>query len=149
MRALMIGVAATLAAGAAWAEPPTVALRPSGVSGSGWNVMDIEAMRAWYADKLGMSLLRTYARDGKPYEYIMGYADAPQGAAILALLVSPLRKPGANTVSRLILNAPDARKLADGLKAQGVPVREVVPDVAYFVTDPEGNAIELYTPPKP
>jgi len=30
-----------------------------------------------------------------------------------------------------------------------VPMREVVAGVAYFTTDPEGNAIELYTPPKP
>jgi len=30
-----------------------------------------------------------------------------------------------------------------------VAVREVIPNTAYFVTDPEGNPVELYTPPAP
>ena len=35
------------------------------------------------------------------------------------------------------------------LKGQGVESREVIPNAAYFIRDPEGNPIELYTPPKP
>ena len=34
------------------------------------------------------------------------------------------------------------------LKTQGVESRQVIAGVAYFITDPEGNALELYTPPK-
>jgi len=36
---------------------------------------------------------------------------------------------------------------ADWLK--GVESREVIPNVAYFIRDPEGDPVELYTPPKP
>ena len=49
----------------------------------------------------------------------------------------------------MILETPDAKALGQLLAARGVPMREVVAGAAYFITDPEGNAIELYTPPKP
>lgn len=151
MKITAIGLAAALSlglAGAAAADPPPAALKPQGISGSGWNVMDLEGMRGWYVDRLGMKLLRTYERGGKPYEYILGY-DGPPWTAILALLASPQRQPGSNTMSRLILVVPDAKALGAHLAKQGVPTREVVPGVAYFVSDPEGNAVELYTPPAP
>ena len=70
-----------------------------------------------------------------------------QLGAILALLASPLRKPGPNTTGRLILRVPDSAALAAHLARQGVESRLVAPG-AYFLSDPEGNAIELYTPPK-
>ena len=52
-----------------------------------------------------------------------------------------------NTLSRLILHVPDARALAAHLAKQGIMTSEVVPGVAYFLSDPEGNPVELYTPP--
>jgi len=149
MKTVAMGLAAVLTFGlaaSAFAEPPPAALKPAGISGWGWNVMDLEAQRAWYIDKLGMQQVGVYKRDGKVFEYIMGYEAAP-GAAILALLASPQRKPGPSTAGRLILRVPDAKGLADHLAKQGVPVREVLPGAAYFITDPEGNPVELYTPP--
>jgi len=68
--------------------------------------------------------------------------------AILAPPEAP-RPPGPNGFGRVILETPDAKALGQLLAARGVPMREVVPGAAYFITDPEGNAIELYTPPKP
>ena len=149
MNIRILGALAALAiASSARAEPPPAALMPKAISGSGWSVMDLEAARAWYIDKLGMKQVGTYARDGKTVEYIMGY-EGPPGSAILALLASPQRKPGSNTLSRLILHVPDARALAAHLARQGIATREVVPGVAYFLSDPEGNPVELYTPPAP
>ena len=147
MKIIAIGLAAVLLAGSAAAAPPAN-LAPKTISGWGWNVMDLEAQKAWYSAKLGMTLLNTIQREGKPYEYIMGYGGGPQ-AAIVALLKSPARQPGPNAMGRLILGVPDAKGLADWLATQGVPNRQVIPNVAYFITDPEGNAIELYTPPPP
>ena len=110
--------------------------------------MDLEAQRAWYVDKLGMKVLRTYERDGKTFEYILGYEGASAGSAILALLASPTRKPGPSTAGRIILRAPDAKALAEHLAKHGIQSRMVAPG-AYFLNDPEGNPVELYTPPSP
>jgi catechol 2,3-dioxygenase-like lactoylglutathione lyase family enzyme len=145
MKTIAIGLAAALLAGAAFAAPPAN-LAPKTVSGWGWNVMDLEAQKAWYEAKLGMKVARTYNRDGKVYEYIMGFEGAGPTEAILALLSSPTRKPGPSTAGRLILRVPDSKALADWLATQGVPARMVAPG-AYFIADPEGNPVELYTPP--
>jgi catechol 2,3-dioxygenase-like lactoylglutathione lyase family enzyme len=146
MKGIATALAAMLLAGAAQAAPPPANLMPRQIAGSGWNVADLDGMRAWYQDKLGMKLVNTLSRDGKPFEYLMGFEGQPPGAAILALLKSAARTPGPNTTGRLILSVPDAKGLADSLGQQGVPVREVIPNSAYFITDPEGNAVELYTP---
>ena len=125
-------------------RPLSPAVAPARIAGSGLNVIDLEAQKAWYVSMLGLGVVATYQRNGAPFEYVMGLK-AP--GAILALLKTA-RPPGPNGFGRVILETPDARALADVLAARGVAMREVVPDVAYFVTDPEGNAIELYTPPK-
>ena len=61
-------LAALFLAEAARAEPPPAALRPQAIAGSGWSVLNIDAARDWYIDKLGMKLLNTYSRDGNPIE---------------------------------------------------------------------------------
>ena len=146
---IIAGVAAglALAASGAVAGPPAE-LRPTQVAGPGLYVADLEAQKAWYMDKLGMSVTNTMKRDDKPFEYIMGFGDGA-GAAILALAKSGQRPAGPNGFSRVILAVPNAKGLADWLKTQGVESREVIANVAYFIRDPEGNPVELYTPPKP
>jgi len=62
---------------------------------------------------------------------------------------APQRPTGPNGFGRIILAVPDAKGLAEWLKTQGVENREVIANVAYVIRDPEGNAIELYTAPKP
>jgi catechol-2,3-dioxygenase len=118
---------------------------PTSIVGSGLNVNDLEAQKAWYMAMLGMSVTATYRRGDAPFEYVMSLK-GPGG--VLALLKAP-RPPGQNGFGRVILASPDAKALAQDLAAHGVAMREVIPDVAYFITDPEGNAIELYTRPKP
>jgi catechol 2,3-dioxygenase-like lactoylglutathione lyase family enzyme len=72
---------------------------------------------------------------------------ADPNAAIVALLHAP-RQPGATTFGRIIMIVPDADKAAAFLLTHGVPARKVSAG-AYFAQDPEGNNIELYTPPVP
>jgi catechol 2,3-dioxygenase-like lactoylglutathione lyase family enzyme len=146
----MLGAAAAMSAvGPAMAAGPPTELKPAHVAGPGLYVIDLEAQKAWYSEKLGLSVRDTIQRGGTPYEYVMGYSDGPAGA-ILALAKSTTRPAGANAFSRVILATPNAKGLADWLKAQGVENREVIPNVAYFIRDPEGNNVELYTaPPKP
>jgi catechol 2,3-dioxygenase-like lactoylglutathione lyase family enzyme len=141
--ALAAGLA--LGAGQAAAGPPAN-LKPAHVAGPGLYVTDLEAEKAWYMEKLGMSVGQTIQRDGKPFEYIMSLDDGA-GAAILALAKSGQRPAGPNAFSRVILAVPSAKGLGDWLKTQGVEGREVIPNVAYFIRDPEGNPVELYTPP--
>lgn len=140
------GAALALVAAAAAAQPP-VGMRPMHVAGAGIYVRDLEAQKAWYMGKLGLALVRSYDRDGKPFEYLLGLDDGA-GRAVVVLAASTNRPAGPNAFSRLILEVPDAKALAAQLATEGVPSREAVPDVAYFVRDPEGNPIELYTPPK-
>ncbi len=147
-----VGLAAAILLGlapGAMAETPPAAVpspvAPTSIVGSGLNVNDLEAQKAWYISTLGMSVTATYQRGGAPFEYVMGLK-GPGG--VLALLKAP-RPPGQNGFGRVILASPDAKALAQNLAARGVAMREVVPNIAYFITDPEGNAIELYTPPKP
>lgn len=122
------------------------ALKPRHVAGLGLNVNDLEAQKTWYTSRLGMSVVMTVPAGGPPYEYILGLEDG-LGRAVLVLTKSG-RAGGANTFSRLILEVADAKALADHLSGQGVQSREVVRNVAYFIRDPEGNPIELYSPPK-
>jgi catechol-2,3-dioxygenase len=144
--AMAAGLALSAGANVAWADGPPAGLTPTKVDGAGLNCMDIEAQKAWYAGKLGMTLANTMkAADGSPREYIMSYAP---GSAVVALLKSPARQPGPNAMGRIILAVPNAKGLADWLKTQGVDNRQVIANVAYFIADPEGNAIELYTAPK-
>jgi catechol-2,3-dioxygenase len=143
-----LAAAMSISAGAAFAEGPPAGLKPAHVAGPGLNVLDLEGQKAWYMAKLGMVVANVIKRNDKPYEYIMGFGDG-EGRAIVALLLSPQRPPGANAYGRIILDVPNAKGLADWLKTQGVENREVIPNAAYFIKDPEGNAIELYTaPPK-
>ena len=146
MKTIAMGLMAALLAAPALAAPPA-AIAPKTISGWGWNVMDLEASRAWYEAKLGMKMVRTYERDGKVFEYILGFVAGRDGA-ILALLASAQRKPGPSAAGRLILRVPDSKGLVDWLGTQGEPARMVAPG-AYFLADPEGNPIELYTPPAP
>ena len=148
MKIATVGLAAALSlglVGQVLAAPPAN-LAPANISGWGWNSLDLEAQKAWYETRLGMKVVRTYDRDGKVFEYIMGFEGAGPQSAILALLASPQRKPGPSTAGRLILRVPDSKALSDWLATQGVPARLVAPG-AYFIADPEGNPIELYTPP--
>ncbi len=149
MRLWTMALAAGLALNASpsMAAGPPANLKPTQVDGPGLNVLDLEGQKAWYMDKLGMVVSDTIKRADKPYEYIMGFGGAT-GAPIIALLQSPQRPAGPNAYGRIILAVPNAKGLADWLKTQGVDNREVIPNAAYFIRDPEGNAIELYAAPK-
>ena len=86
--ALLLTLAST-----ALADTPPAALpagvAPARIAGSGLNVIDLEARRAWYVSMLGMSVTATYQRDGAPFEYVMGLK-AP--GAILAPPEAPGRR---------------------------------------------------------
>jgi catechol 2,3-dioxygenase-like lactoylglutathione lyase family enzyme len=123
-------------------------LKPLRVAGAGLNVSDLAGMRAWYEKVLGMKLQASFpAGSATPNEFVMSMNPADPNAAIVALLHGS-RQPGATTFGRIIMIVPDADKAAAFLLTHGVPARKVSAG-AYFAQDPEGNNIELYTPPAP
>jgi catechol-2,3-dioxygenase len=136
-----MAVATVAGANGAAAQGTPDALKPNRIYGAGINVVDLEKQRAWYEANLGMKLANTLSRDGKPFEYIMSLG--ADSNVVMALLKTE-RPAGANGFSRVILMAPDSKALAQRLAAQGTPAREVAPG-AWFITDPEGNNIELLT----
>lgn len=138
---LALALAVALVGGAA-AEPLPAGLTPHRISGAGFTVTDLAAQRDWYVTHLGLHQVGAIGPKDKPFELVLSYDDAP--SHVILVLLKGSRPAGPNTFSRLILEAPDAVGLADRLKGEGAPVKEVIPKVAYFVTDPEGNTIELY-----
>jgi catechol-2,3-dioxygenase len=143
-------IALTGAASAQTAAPLPDALKPGRIAGAGLNVTDLMTQKAWYETKLGMKVVGSFPPGtASPREYILSESGKDDGGAVLALLKSPNRPAGPNGFGRIIINAPDPKGLATFLAAQGVPMREVIPGSAYFITDPEGNAIELYNPLPP
>jgi catechol-2,3-dioxygenase len=145
MKSCIIAAALTLAAGAAAAQGTGGAKGPT-IAGAGLNVTNLEAQKTWYVEVMGMKVLQTLRRDGKPFEYVLGYQGLDGG--VIALLGSTARQPGPNPWGRLILNVPDEKAMGTALAAKGAQGREVLAGIAWFVTDPEGNAIELFTAPK-
>ena len=156
---IIIAIAASLGfAAAASAQPPAAPppvtgtitampenLQPTKVSGSGITVTDLEGLKKWYETVLGMHTVRTLERNGAPYEYILA-TSATRGPndAILAI-IKGTRQPGATTYGRFILNVANADATAEFLRTHGVAVRKVAAG-AYFLSDPEGNQVEIYQP---
>jgi len=114
------------------------------ISGVGLNVENLDGMKDWYVTTLGMKVVRTYDRAGAVYEYILNIGG--QGGNLA--LIKGARQPGATTYGRLILTVPDSEKLAAHLGSNGIATRKVA-DGAYFLRDPEGNNVEIYTAPPP
>lgn len=128
-----------LSGGAAQGQPAAVE-KPRTISGPGLHVRNLEAAKTWYVEKLGMRVRQTIDRNGKPFVHILGYEG---DAALLALHDSPERPEGLNHNAWVMLLVPNPKALAQQMAAQGIPMREAVPDVSYVIQDPEGNSVEL------
>jgi catechol 2,3-dioxygenase-like lactoylglutathione lyase family enzyme len=162
MKALTLpaGAAALVLATAAAAQPPTAPapdptaparplpahLKPNRVRASGINVADLEREKAFYVNIFGMQELRR----PNPNEIVLGYKVGPNEQATLVLNKATPRA-GSTAYGRLILDVPDADTLAEHLRGIGYPARKVgqPTDRAYFISDPEGYQVEIYTPNAP
>lgn len=118
---------------------------PLRISGVGITVADLDKQKAWYETVLGMHQVGQYPATGTPNEYIMSMSATRDDTAIIALLKGT-RRDGATSYGRVILRVPNSTALAQHVMTHGVTARLVAAG-AYFISDPEGNQIELYTPP--
>lgn len=122
-----------------WAAAPQELL-PVRVAGFALYVNNLEAQRTWYETMFGMEVRRIYERDGVAFEYVMSSPGTNTGLA----LMTSMRPPGYNAFSRLILEVPNARALAEHIHRQGCSMSVVAKNVVYMVMDPEGNQIEIF-----
>jgi catechol 2,3-dioxygenase-like lactoylglutathione lyase family enzyme len=123
-------------------EPTPETAAPFRMAGAIINVEDLDGMRDWYVAAFGMNVVRVLERGGTPFEYILS-TDEERGTNAIVGLMRAERQDGSTTYGRLLLHGADNPAVAEHLQAQGVPVRRVGEGI-YYVTDPEGNTIELY-----
>ena len=71
-------------------------------------------------------------------------AALPARLAGVALMTS-MRPPGYNAFSRLILEVPNPRALAEHIHSQGFSMSVILKNYVYMVMDPEGNQIEIFS----
>lgn len=128
------------------AKPLPANLKPNRIRGAGLNVADLEKEKAYYVNVLGMVLIRQVNAN----EIALGYKTGATEQASLVLLKAA-RRDGATSYGRVILDVPNADALAEHLRSIGYPARKVgqATDRAYFLQDPEGNNVEIYTPNAP
>lgn len=122
-----------------WTAPPAELL-PVRLAGMALYVNNLEAQRKWYETMFGMKVSRIYERNGVVFEYVMV---TPGGNTALPLMTS-MRPSGYNAFSRIIIEVPNARALAEHIHSQGSSMSVVAKNIVYMVMDPEGNQIEIF-----
>lgn len=142
----MISLLATLVvlAAAPPALPPLPeAAKPSRLAGTGLYVVDIEKVRAFYADVLGMKVVQRIPAQGPVREYILSFGDNTSDGPILVLTktAKPVAKPA--DYGRIIFTVPDGAALARRAAAAGYPPARIA-EGTNIITDPEGHRIELF-----
>lgn len=143
---LALAVAGQVAIGAEALPPLAADLRPTKASGVGLNVNDLERSKAFYAEVLGLKVAARVPAQGPAFEYLMGLTgDIEADSLVVLTRLKP--EPGATSFGRVILVAPDARKLAERAAAAGYPPVKIV-DGTNMIKDPDGYLIELYQRPK-
>jgi len=123
--------------------------RVTGIGGIFFKAKDPKALARWYRDRLGIRIEGLIAA----YEWRNGKEARRKGHTIWGLFPAKTTyfgKPGASFMVNYRVKDLDAVLAA--LRREGVEVDPKVEDFPYgrfgWVTDPEGNRIELWEPPK-
>jgi catechol 2,3-dioxygenase-like lactoylglutathione lyase family enzyme len=119
-------------------------LKPPRLRGSVITVADLPAEQKWYETVFSFVKVRDVSANE-----IVESLEPGNPNAVNLVLQRGKREPGATTYGRLIINVDDAKGIAAFLQTHGVTTRQVIPNQAYFINDPEGNLIELYQPSPP
>ena len=121
--------------------------RVTGLGGVFFKAADPERLYAWYENHLGLK--RT--EGGVLFRWREEGADAP-GTTVWALFKRDTKYFAPSTAPFMLnYRVDDLDALLERLRAEGVQVDERREDSAFgrfaWVTDPEGNRIELWQPP--
>jgi lactoylglutathione lyase len=128
-----------------------------GIGHVGYTVSDISKTLDFYCDKLGLKLIRTAERDGKPWLTYVAAKESPngkegyEGQEIEFFHGGNRTRPntwGSYGGTHLCLACDDVPNFVDGLRSRGVAIdieTKVGADknTQAWVHDPDGNRIEL------
>jgi predicted enzyme related to lactoylglutathione lyase len=123
--------------------------RVTGVGGIFFRASDPEALRAWYKLHLGVGL---EPWGGSVFSWNGPENPTGTGSTVWSVVAQDSSK-FAKTGSSFMVNyrVVDLHALVAALRAEGCNVDDEVSDSEYgifgWVTDPEGNRIELWQPP--
>jgi predicted enzyme related to lactoylglutathione lyase len=120
---------------------------------------DVEAVATFYEKTFGMSEIARPVNSATTKEILINFGATPEIAkrattTPIVIYTRPKTAP-AGAIAALILRVPDLDKAMESVKANGGtvmgrPGRNAVVNVRYvFVTDPDGNQIELIMEAKP
>jgi catechol 2,3-dioxygenase-like lactoylglutathione lyase family enzyme len=129
-------------------QPPAVARRVTGIGGIFFKAKSPEALAKWYRDHLGMNVEKW---GGVTFRWAQ---DNPTGAGTTAWRPFPENTSYfAPSAASFMINyrVENLRSLLAALRAEGCTVDDKVEESAFgkfgWVTDPEGNRVELWEPP--
>jgi catechol 2,3-dioxygenase-like lactoylglutathione lyase family enzyme len=142
----LFGALMTTVAAAQTVPPMPDAIKAIRMSGVGLNVTDLEKSKAFYTDVLGFKVACRVPAQGPAQEYLLGFTGQVREDNLVVLRKGAV-EPGARTFGRLLLVVPDGRKMAERVRASGVPQDRPLVDGTNFVRDPDGYLIELYQRP--
>lgn len=127
--------------------------RVTGIGGIFFKAHDPKTMMDWYSKHLGIS---PSSEDGETYA-MFSWRDADDtaqlGSTVWSLFPQNTDYFGPGTSSCMVnYRVADLDGLLEQLRAEGVQVEEKIEEYEFgrfaWITDPEGNRIELWEPPK-
>jgi predicted enzyme related to lactoylglutathione lyase len=118
--------------------------RVIGIGGVFFRAQDPDKLAAWYSEKLGIEI-------GPGYN---GHSFGPTGDTVWSLFAMDTKHFGPAMKGLMINYRVESRdRMLAQLRAGGVQVDDKIDDSEYgkfgWATDPEGNRIEIWEPPKP
>jgi catechol 2,3-dioxygenase-like lactoylglutathione lyase family enzyme len=121
--------------------------RVTGIGGIFFKSADIAKLGAWYRDHLGIEINENSAN------FTWRGDDGSPGMTVLGLFAKDDTYFGNGTASFMInYRVDDLNAMLAQLRAAGVTVDDKVEDHDYgrfgWFTDPDGNRVELWEPPK-
>jgi predicted enzyme related to lactoylglutathione lyase len=158
MKLLKLTIGACILGASTMALAQDAATRGTNVWGVRVLATDAEAVAAFYEKTFGMSEVARPVNSATTKEILLNFGATPDIARRAAttpivIYTRPATAP-AGAMASLIMRVPDLEKAIEAVKANGgtatrAPGRNAVVNVRYaFVTDPDGNQIELLTEAK-
>lgn len=142
--ALFLAGEATAQSRQAPALPPLPeAAKPSRLAGAGLYVTDIDKVRAFYVDVLGMKVVQRIPAQGAVREYILSFQDETADGPVLVLTKAAKVPVKPADYGRIIFTVPNGAALARRAAQAGYPPAKIV-EGTNVITDPEGHKIELF-----